>query len=108
MPQPCSLFELILNESKLYEKQGQVKKIRRLLLDSYKPEVFEGQVKLFSAAARRPSKRNYSMEPWKQIITGPLEVVPIPGDHMSALHPPYVTDLAKKIESLLPHMENAR
>ena len=71
-----------------YERQGKVKKIRRLLSDSYSPEAFDGQVKIFTCAIRPSLMQRDSMEEWEHFISGQLEFVTIPGDHMSALHSP--------------------
>jgi amino acid adenylation domain-containing protein len=89
-----------------YEKQGQVKEVRRLLKESYRPDPFEGRVTIFSAVDLPPFLQVNPMEQWTQIVTGPLKFVTIPGDHMSALQPPNVTLLAENIEALLPHNKN--
>jgi thioesterase domain-containing protein/acyl carrier protein len=89
-----------------YEKKGQVKEIRNLLLRAYHPEPYLGQVTLFTATHRPWYMRWDPMEDWANILTGKLEVVPIPGDHMSALTSPHLDMLARKIESLLRRHDN--
>jgi aspartate racemase len=89
-----------------YKMQGKGKKIRRLLLDSYHPEAFDGHVKIFTCAIRPSFMQRDSMQEWAHFITGQLEFVQIPGDHMSALHSPHVAFLADKIEAFLPHRKN--
>ena len=80
--------------------------MRNLLLDTYKPEAFDGKVTIFTATFRPQFMQKDPMEQWAHIITGQLEIIPVPGDHMSALQPPYVALLAGTIEKLLPHSEN--
>jgi thioesterase domain-containing protein/acyl carrier protein len=90
-----------------YEKKGQVKKARNLILHAYKPDPYEGKVVLFTAT-RHPWYMNWDpMEQWTDILAGQLDVVPITGDHMSMVKLPEVTQLARKIEALLPRHENA-
>lgn len=96
-------------ESKIiehYEKQGQVKEVRRMLLESYKPEPYEGQVTIFSATDLPSFLHDNPMEQWAQTLTGQLEIVPVPGDHMSALKPPHVGVVAEIIETFLPKHKN--
>jgi thioesterase domain-containing protein len=89
-----------------YEKKGQVKEVRSLLLRAYKPEPYEGQVTLFTATHRPWYMRWDPMEHWTNTLVGNLEKVPIPGDHLSALTSPHFYLLARKIESLLPRHDN--
>jgi thioesterase domain-containing protein len=90
----------------LFEKKGHVKEVRSLLLGAYKPEPYEGQVTLFIAKHRPWYMRWDPMEQWANILTGQLNIVPIPGDHMSVLKSPHLDLLARKIETLLPRHEN--
>lgn len=91
---------------KYYEKKTQVKEVRNLLLRAYNPEPYEGQVTLFTATHRPWYMRWDPMEHWANILTGKLEIIPIPGDHMSALTSPHLDLLARKIESLLRQHDN--
>ena len=90
-----------------FERKGSVRAVRYSLVHAYKPEPYAGKVTLFSATQRPANKDTKPMEAWANTLTGPFAIVPIPGDHMSALKPPLVTDLAKKIEVLLPRRKNA-
>ncbi len=85
-----------------YEKKEQTLEIRSLLRSTYKPEPFTGKVTLFAASQRPKFVHGNPMEKWNGTLTGEVEIVPIAGDHMTALRPPHVTLLAKKIEALLP------
>ncbi len=89
-----------------YENKGQVKEVRSLLLDTYKPEPFDRKGHNFISHHPPPFMQKDPMEQWAHTITGQLEIIPVPGDHMSALQPPYVALLAGTIEKLLPHNEN--
>ena len=88
------------------EAQGQVKEVRSLLLDTYKPEPFAGQVTILSATKRPSYVKIDPLELWVNTIKGKLEIIPIPGEHMSILRAPLVGELAKQIESLLPTNKN--
>jgi len=91
-----------------HEKIGQEKEeIRDLILSTYNPEPYEGKVTLFSAAEHRFYIPWDPMEPWTNIITGQLDVLPISGDHGSMLENPQVNELARKIDGLLPRRKNA-
>jgi thioesterase domain-containing protein len=68
---------------------------------SYTPEPFDNRVTLSSASQRPWFIRWDPMEQWGDIFTGPVEIVPIPGDHMSMLKPPQVDYLADKISATL-------
>jgi amino acid adenylation domain-containing protein len=89
-----------------FENKGQVKEVRNLLLGTYKPEAFDGKVTIFTATHRPQFMKRDPMEQWAHIISGQLEFVPVPGDHMTALQPPNVALLAGIIEKLLPNREN--
>ena len=90
-----------------FETKRRVKAVRNSLAHAYKPEPYAGKVTLFSATQRPANKDTKPMEAWANTLTGPFAIVPIPGDHMSALKPPLVTELAKIIEALLPRRKNA-
>jgi amino acid adenylation domain-containing protein len=89
-----------------YEQDRQVEGIRKPLISSYKPEPFEGRVTIFAATNRPWLMRWRTMELWNKTLTNKPYIVPVPGNHISMLHPPHVALLAKKIEALLPHQEN--
>jgi amino acid adenylation domain-containing protein len=90
-----------------FEKEGRAGDIRRLVLGTYKPEPFKGKVFLFSATQPQPPWyiRWDPMDPWRKYLIGQVDIVPIPGDHMSAFEPPHVAMLAQKIEELLPQID---
>jgi thioesterase domain-containing protein len=105
-------FTRLRNRSTLDEKtvkrliqKGQVKEVRKYILQTYKPEPYTGSVILFSAT-HRPWYMNWDpMEQWTNFITGQLDIVPIPGDHMTVLKPPQVALLAEKINAFLNKIE---
>ena len=85
-----------------YEQEGNVAEVRSLLLRSYKPEPYSGKVTLFSATNHLWYVRWEPMEQWVKILTGQLDIVSVPGDHMSMFEQPQVGLLAEKIEACLP------
>jgi len=89
-----------------YEQEGRAGDMRRLVLGTYKPEPFKGNVTLFSATHRHWYIRWEPMEGWRKYIIGQIDIVPIPGDHLSVFEIPHVAALAEKINALLPRHEN--
>jgi amino acid adenylation domain-containing protein len=86
---------------KLNKEDGKVLEGRRLLVNTYKPEPYDGDVVLFKVISR-PSYLHWDpMEQWNGLITGSLEVIMVDGNHMSVLKPPQVNLLAEKIISTL-------
>jgi thioesterase domain-containing protein len=74
---------------------------------TYRPVPLDIPVTLF-AVEQRPWYMDWDpMEPWKQLLTGPLEVVTIPGNHLSCLSELYVQGLAERIERALREAEGA-
>jgi thioesterase domain-containing protein len=100
-PAPVNLVEQ--NQSKRPIKKD--KEVINLPYPPYKPKRFDGQVTLFSTNDRTSSSESDPMEKWMKIFTGPFEIVPIPGDHLSMFHPPHVAVLAGKIKLLLAQQE---
>jgi thioesterase domain-containing protein len=91
---------------KRYAQEGLTEDRRMLIIGTYKPEPFQGTVTLFSCTERPWYIRWDPMEPWRKYLIGQLNIVPIPGDHMSALQHPHVAVLAEKIKALLPQRGN--
>lgn len=88
------------------EHKGQIKKVRNILLGSYKPEPYLGKVRLYSVTNRPWYIRWDPMSQWTNIVKSQLEIVSIKGDHMSVLKPPLVTQLTEDIDTQLPGYEN--
>ena len=42
------------------------------------------------------------MKRWANTFMGKLDIVTVPGDHVSMLQQPHVAELAEKIDALLP------
>ena len=89
------------------QTDAQAKELRDQLVRAYKPEPYDGAVTLFSVTKRPWFIRWDPMEQWNKILTGPLEIVAIPGDHMSMLQPPQVGILADAIRAILQKNETA-
>jgi amino acid adenylation domain-containing protein len=83
----------------------QIKNVRELLVQSYKPEPYDGQVTIFSASLRPWFIRWDPMTQWPKTLTGQFKIIPINGDHMSMLQPPQVTFLADEIKAILQETE---
>jgi amino acid adenylation domain-containing protein len=83
------------------EEQGQIKEVRSLMLESYTPEPFTGPVTILTATERPSYLKKDPVEQWGNTLKGKLDIVPVPGGHMSILRAPLVAELAEQIESLL-------
>jgi thioesterase domain-containing protein len=90
---------------KHYEQKGQPEDVKSLLINAYKPEPYQGQVTLFTATHRHWYVRWDPMEKWAGILSGPVEIIPIPGTHMSIFDQPHVNILAGKILDSLNRVE---
>ena len=90
-----------------FQKEGRAGDMRRLVLGTYQPEPYEGNVILFSASLPEPPWYMHwdPMDRWRKYLIGQVDIVPIPGDHMTAFEPPHAAVLAGKIEARLPHQE---
>jgi thioesterase domain-containing protein len=84
-----------------YEQEGRADERWKIILHAHEPEPFEGKVTYFSCTQRLWYERWDPLEPWRKYLTGQVDMVPIPGDHMSSLRPPHVAVLAEKINTLL-------
>jgi phthiocerol/phenolphthiocerol synthesis type-I polyketide synthase D len=77
-------------------------------LERYRPEPIAGRVVLFSALEQQPDRirdprfdREDPARGWDVVCGAQLEVVPIPGHHLSVLDPPHVYILAEHLRRLL-------
>jgi amino acid adenylation domain-containing protein len=103
------LWSRVINAKMVKRNVPEDEKIReamRNLVRTYEPEPFEGKVTIFAATERPWDIRGDPMEQWANTITGHVNIVPIPGDHITMLQPPHVVVLAEKIKALLPRREN--
>jgi thioesterase domain-containing protein/acyl carrier protein len=68
----------------------------RFAAANYSPaQPYPGPVTLF-IVSERPRHIDWDMmAPWHKFISGPIERVPVPGDHSSMIKPPHVTELAR-------------
>jgi thioesterase domain-containing protein len=83
----------------------EIKGDQHLLFKMYKPELYDGEVVLFSVNSRTPYLRYDPMEQWSTIITGSFKRIEVGGDHISLLDPPQVNQLAEKILTVLRRHE---
>jgi thioesterase domain-containing protein/acyl carrier protein len=91
-----------------HQKQtGHVFKVQRLLEFKYQPEPIDFPVTLFEASERPWYVHWNLMENWHKVLTGPLEIIHVPGSHMSSLEAPHVLELVEKVEQQLQKFENS-
>ncbi len=68
----------------------------------FRPSFYTGRLVLI-CARNRGSELN--LEPtlgWKRCVDGPIDVHVVPGDHLSMMEPPNVSELIEKLTSYLP------
>jgi oxalate---CoA ligase len=85
----------------LREKKKPGDRARGRLYNNYKPEPYAGEVTIFTASNRPIYMRANIMEHWSKILTGSLNIVQIPGSHMSMLSQQQASLLAEKITAIL-------
>lgn len=93
---------------KLHRLEAKAMEGRRLLLRTYNPEPYDGDMILFSVTKRPSRAKHDPMESWSKWIMGKLEMVPLEGDHMSILKQPQVQGLADKINQILDRNEKTK
>jgi thioesterase domain-containing protein len=75
-------------------------KVNKLLSHRYKPTPYKGDAVLFQS--ERPYSDKIVMRKyWQHMIRGNLEFRNVLGTHVSMLHMPFVTTLARKLEDVL-------
>ena len=67
----------------------------------YTPEPYPGTVTLFRSRFQSPFLNLGFKMGWERVAQGGVEVVPVPGGHLSILAPPHVDELARKMRRLL-------
>jgi thioesterase domain-containing protein len=86
----------------------------KLLLNSawhrYEPSAYSGPVVLLSAANRSAEYGDDHLLGWDKCASGKIDVHIVPGEHFSIMHPPYVREVAEKIERHIfgPEVRNRR
>ena len=87
-----------------YQNKGrmQVQDVMNLLMRTYVPKPYPGKVTLFSIINNPLEIPGNPMKRWRKTFIGQLDMVTVPGDHVSMLKQPHVTVLAEKIDALLP------
>jgi thioesterase domain-containing protein/acyl carrier protein len=81
-----------------HKQAGDTYRVERLLELQYQPEPIDFPVALFEASERPWYIHWNLMENWQKFLTGPLEIIQVPGNHMSALEPPHVTEFVEKVK----------
>ncbi len=81
-------------------------RVRNLIQLYYRPEPIDFPVTLFSASERAWYVRWDPMENWHNFLTGPFDIIRIPGDHLSAMEPPQVAECIQKIRERVQRFEN--
>jgi thioesterase domain-containing protein len=81
-----------------------LKNVRRgihLAGTQYSPKAYTGDITLFRASEKSLRGVNDSYAGWRELAGGKLEVVEIPGGHVSMLSEPQVAVLAEQLKARL-------
>jgi len=76
-------------------------------IDNYQSQVYPGKVTLFRCQVQPIDQSLHHDLGWSELVTGDIEIHPIPGDHFSILKEPHVRVLAKKLKSCLEQLETS-
>jgi amino acid adenylation domain-containing protein len=90
-----------------YQQTGDLYGVQRILQYHYQPEQIDFPVTLFSATERRWYVRWDPMENWHKFLPEPFEIIRVPGDHLSSLKPPNVSEFVEKIKQQIQKFENS-
>ncbi len=95
---------------KFYQAEGRplpgslakVDEIHRQAIREYNPKPFDGRVVLFRSCARSVVDSDLAYDlGWSGGVTGRLDIIEVPGDHVTMLVSPQVQELAEKLEVCL-------
>jgi aspartate racemase len=73
----------------------------------YRPKSYPGRITLFRSRFQSPFLGLGSMMGWDRVALGGVEVVRVPGGHLSVLQPPNVDVLAKRLRERLARKRRA-
>jgi len=73
----------------------------------YQPQPYPGPVHLFEAAGAGPDRQDLLAAAMRELCTGPLTVIPIPGDHWGFIRGEHVTEAAMQLDSALARVGTA-
>jgi thioesterase domain-containing protein len=71
-------------------------------MGSYVPQPYRGKVTLFRAMGRRLKIYDPHAYGWAALAAGGVDVVEVPGDHLTLLKEPHVKFLADRLQGYLP------
>ena len=74
----------------------------------YSPKPYSGDITLFRASEKSLRGVNDTYAGWRDLATGKLEVVEIPGGHVSMLGEPQVAELAEQLKACLDSAQSAQ
>jgi amino acid adenylation domain-containing protein len=78
-----------------------------LALEQYAPRVYPGRAVLFRAAGRRVAPHEDRRDPWRQFISGGLEIHTLPGDDSGLmLTEPEVRVVARQLKACIGHTQD--
>ena len=82
----------------LNKQAGDLDRVQKLILAKYRPEPIDFPVTLFTVSERQWYIRWNIMENWERYLKVPLNIIQVPGNHMSTFEPPHVLELVEIIK----------
>lgn len=76
-------------------------KMNSQAMDIYRPKMYTGDITVFATKSLRDRFPSDDSLRWREVTTGEVRVVPIPGDHSSFLRSPHVEVFAEELEKWL-------
>ncbi len=74
---------------------------------AYTPKPYAGRVTLFRAAGRTAEYGNDAALGWEEVVRGEIEIITVPGDHMTILEEPHVWNLVEQLSACLEETRTA-
>jgi thioesterase domain-containing protein len=94
-----------LDVSRLPPKYVKNMELSLRALHEYSPRHYPGRLTLFRARTRPLTHSQSADLGWREWVTGDVEILPIPGHHVSMMKEPNVQVLARKLQSAADHAD---
>ncbi len=78
-------------------------KVHAQAMRNYVPQTYPGQVIFFRANQRDTINPQNPELAWSELATGGIEVIEVPGNHITMNYPPHVQILAEQLQTYLNH-----
>jgi thioesterase domain-containing protein/acyl carrier protein len=96
---PAYLIDAL--KSQIEAHPSDVTAAQRLALRRYRPAPFEGSAVLFRTRSSVETSWRGGAFGWEHVISGPIDVHDVPGEHLTLLRKPHVEVLARRLQEYL-------